>query len=444
MVIHRVVPLLLILFLWTTQLSAWRMEADSIVVNNTVTHINFRQSYETAPLVFILATDEGSDSATIRVNNITTTGFDVYVVEPDGNNGPHEDMNAVPYIAIEEGNHEFPDGTKIVAQKISTNKFQSKFMSGTSWEAITLSGFNATPTVLGEIQTRNSERTDLVVPSAVSQPWVTTAISRVTSAGFSLAIERSEVSIGTLQSEDVAYLAIESGLNGGEHYFTSNGTGKIEYESIRTSDSIRGWDNSTSGYTVNFSKTYTNPMVVANKNTRDGVDGGWLRRRNISTSSISIAIDEDISHDTDRGHTHEIVGVLLFSEPFDMAFEEAIISLDKNSCVVSDVTNGVDKPKRIPSSTIRYAVEVKNEGASIATNVLLNDSLSSEFDETSIKNLQIQSGACDCLGVSSASNNGANGTADGVSPIILDFGDVLGGSVATPTKECGYFEVELR
>ncbi|HHS93591.1 MAG TPA: hypothetical protein ENK82_09590, partial [Campylobacterales bacterium] len=122
---------------------------------------------------------------------------------------------------------------------------------------------------------------------------------------------------------------------------------------------------------------------------------------------------------------------------------EAKMSIVKSSCTILDPVNGAVNPKRIPGATIRFAMEVSNTGAASATNVLLSDSLSSEFDTTSINNIQVQAGACDCLGVTSASNNGANGTADGVHPIVLDFGTVLGGSVATPTKECGYFEVEL-
>ena len=122
----------------------------------------------------------------------------------------------------------------------------------------------------------------------------------------------------------------------------------------------------------------------------------------------------------------------------------AKMSIEKSSCILSDLVNGTTNPKRIPGATIRYALEVKNEGSATATNVLVNDSVSSEFDVTTIKNLQIQSGACDCLTISSASNNGVNGTADGVNPLILDFGDVGGGNVATPTKKCGYFEVDLK
>jgi len=334
-----------IFFLSTLVLFAWKMEADTMVVKNTtngiITHINFRQAYDSIPLVFTLATDTGSDSATLRIVNVTTTGFDVYSVEPDGNDGAHASMSAVPYIAIEEGNHELPNGTKIVASKISTNKFQSRILAGSSYENISLSGFTSTPVVLGQIQSRNSERNDVLVPTAPSQPWITTVIRSVNNSGFELALERSETQAGTLQHEDVAYLAIDSGLNGSDSYFASNEAKKIEFESIRSADIIQGWSNSSTGYVVNFSKSYSDPMVVVTKNTRDGVDGGWLRRRSISTSSIALVVDEDIANDSDRSHITEIVGLLLFSEAFDAEFvysDQAEMKI--NELLYNEVTTG--------------------------------------------------------------------------------------------------------
>ncbi len=318
------VKILLLLVSLTFSLFAWKMEADTMVVNNTtdgvITHINFRQVYDTTPLVFTLTTDTGSDSAALRVVNVSRTGFDVYSVEPDGEDGPHAKMSAVPYIAIEEGSHELPDGTKILASKISTSKFQSKLIDGDSWESISLSGFNTTPVVLGQIQTRNSERTDENVPDAVSQPWMTTTISSITSSGFDIALERSETTSGTVQNEDIAYLVIDSGLNGSGSYFASSTAKKIEYESIRSDDIIKGWDDSSDGYVVGFSKTYNDPIVVVSKNTRAGADGGWFRRRDISDSSIALVVDEDQANDSERSHTSEIAGLLLFSEPFDVDF----------------------------------------------------------------------------------------------------------------------------
>ena len=320
MKVHKTSHFLLLL---TVTLHAWKMEADKITVNNTagdtITHITFRQSFDVVPLVFTLMDDRGGDPSTLRVTNVSTAGFDIYTVEPDGQDGPHTNMNSIPYIAIEPGAHTLPDGSKITVGTVQTQKFQSKLIAGDSWEHVSLSGFSTTPVVLGEIQTRVNERTDDDVPDAVSQPWITTAISNVTSGGFDVALERSETTSGTLSSDEtIAYLVMESGLHGGNHYFGSNSGDKIEYETIRSDDIIKGWDDGD--YTINFSKTYDNPMVVATKNTRDGIDGGWLRRGDIADDHITLQVDEDKANDPERSHTTERAGLLLFSEPFDAEF----------------------------------------------------------------------------------------------------------------------------
>lgn len=304
---------------------AWKMEADKITVSNTTgnvsTHVSFRQSYSAAPLVFTLATDNGGTPSTLRVTNVTTTGFDIYSVEPDGGIGPHAQMSSVAYIAIDAGSYVLPDGTNIIAGSTHTQRFQSKTIGGTSWQSISLSGFSTSPVVLGQIQTRNNERTDLSVPSAISMPWLTTAINNVTSTGFEIALERSEAIVGSISSnEQIAYLAIDSGLNSGNHYFGSNNGKKIAYESIRSANIINGWDDSAGGVLVNFVNTYSNPIAVATKNTRNDADGGWFRRRSIATSSISLTVDEDQATDSERSHPTETAGILLFSQPFDAEF----------------------------------------------------------------------------------------------------------------------------
>ena len=114
-------------------------------------------------------------------------------------------------------------------------------------------------------------------------------------------------------------------------------------------------------------------------------------------------------------------------------------SLSKVSCVISDPVNGTTRPKRIPAATIRYAFQVDNTTDDTIDNVIVEDTLNSAFDANTIRNLQIQSGDCDCLGVVSANNNGVNGTANGVNPVKLDFG-----TISANTKECGYLEVDIK
>jgi len=329
---HLIQKFTLLMLLLPMSIYAWKMEADIITVkrtkNDTITHINFRHTFDTKPLVFTLTDEKGSNPAALRVNNITTTGFDIYTVEPDGEDGPHAKMNNIPYIAIEPGDHKLPDGTRIIAKTISTKKYQAKLLSGSSWEHIDLSGFNTTPIVLGQIQTRVNERTDENVPDAVSQPWITTIINKVDSDGFDIALERSETKNGDLNSDEtIAYLVMESGLNGDNHYFGSSDGTKVEYETIRSDEIIEGWDDGN--YTVNFSKSYDNPVAVATKNTRNdnygffmaGNDGGWLRRGDIENDHITLTVDEDRANDSERSHPKERAGLLVFSEPFDADFD---------------------------------------------------------------------------------------------------------------------------
>jgi len=104
--------------------------------------------------------------------------------------------------------------------------------------------------------------------------------------------------------------------------------------------------------------------------------------------------------------------------------------------------NKTVNPKRITAATIRYALEVQNSGTQAAQNVILTDTLSSFFTS---RNLQVQAGSCNCLNVASKSNNGIDGSANGVNPIKLDFGTVLGtNDPDIPIVECGYFEVIIK
>ena len=101
------------------------------------------------------------------------------------------------------------------------------------------------------------------------------------------------------------------------------------------------------------------------------------------------------------------------------------LSLKKISCVINDNLNSIANAKRIPGATIRYMFEVKNYNTEVVNNAIVEDPISIlNLDITTIKNLQIQMAPCDCLGVTSASNNGANGSINGVAPVKLDFGSI--------------------
>ena len=177
---------------------------------------------------------------------------------------------------------------------------------------------------------------------------------------------------------------------------------------------------------------YKNGDIRFRYDSDSSVDGG----------SATVGVQET----SNNFDLHSFNSVVNFDENQDILYTvlSANLSMTKASCTISDLINGVNNPKRIPGATIRYAIEITNTGALNAEDVIVSDTLSDDFDTSSIQNLQIQNGNCDCLGVASASNNGVDGTANGEVPIKLDFGTILSGSTTTPTVECGYFEVDLQ
>jgi len=351
----HILHIFLLLFIFSQTLLAWRMEADTISVTNnsggTIKHVDFRQKYDTIPLVFTLASSDGADPASLRIKNITTEGFDIYSNEPQGSDGVHEKMNNIPYFAIEKGEHTMPDGTKIVAGTINTQKFQSKIINGSGWETVTINGFNNPPTILAQIQSINNEQNS--VPDSVSKPWMTVAIDSITNSSFKIALERAETTEGSITTDEkIAYLAIESNVAASNHYFGDNKQNKIEYETKLTSKLVKGWDNwANNEYlaSISFSKDYSDiPIVVATKDSRNGANGGWFRRTNITKSNISLVVDEDKATDSERKHSKEKAGYLLFSKPFDATFyNNSNAKLIINEVMYSETVQGANNDEFI-------------------------------------------------------------------------------------------------
>jgi len=75
------------------------------------------------------------------------------------------------------------------------------------------------------------------------------------------------------------------------------------------------------------------------------------------------------------------------------------MKVTKNSCVINDPVNNATNPKRIPGATIRYAIELENITDFDTDNNIVTDTVDNNFDVTTIRNLQIVSSPCDCIGL---------------------------------------------
>ncbi|MDX1452855.1 MAG: LamG domain-containing protein, partial [Oleiphilaceae bacterium] len=230
-----------------------------------------------------------------------------------------DQSTTIHYLAITRGDLQFPDGKRIEVGPLfppdEIANFQSKRLSGDSWFNFGFSSaFSNTPALLSQIQSMNNESGHS--PGLPSQPWMTTAVRNVTTSGGQMALDRAETNTGTLSAaEKIAYLAIEPGTITSFQDVDGN---PVASEAQRTADSIQG---TTSCYTYPFLQSYTgNPLVIGSQMTWDGGDGGWLRRCSASTSQVTLKIEEDWALDTDRAHTTERAGFMVFNDAFRADF----------------------------------------------------------------------------------------------------------------------------
>ncbi|MEM7431105.1 MAG: hypothetical protein AAF351_04095 [Pseudomonadota bacterium] len=328
---------------------------DTSVVS-TWTTVTFIQPFPTTPLVFALPTNEGTDPSTIRVRNVTTTGFEIVMVEPSANDGPHAAMNTA-YLAIEPGDHTLPDGTQLSAFTHITSSFANRFIS-TTWDTVPYpSPFTATPAILAQIQTVASESG--TPPATSSIPFMDAGIRNVGTGTFQTTLDRVESTAGMVSSpETIAILAIDAGT---DITFVDALQNSIQLQSLRTPNNVRGWGNGcfTNNYAATFSVT---PIAVASANSRNGNNGGWVRRCSQSNSAIGLTIDEDIDNDTERNHINETAGVVAASADFHANFDVDLL-VTKTVSALSDPVNAGSNPKSIPDSTVGYTVSVQNRGS---------------------------------------------------------------------------------
>ncbi|MEE4302215.1 MAG: hypothetical protein V2J24_22435 [Pseudomonadales bacterium] len=282
----------------------------------SVTRIAFQQPYATTPAVFVLPDERNPDPSTIRVLAVDTTGFDVAVLEPPGEDG-RTASTSFDYFAVEPFARNVA-GVEMEAGILSGFATEEgRFIAGGGTLTIDFArGKSGTPVVLAQLQSAaNQPGIPLQQGSDqrfVADPWMTALVERADASGFELAIERSEDSGALANPETIAYFAIDADV---DFDFLDAGGTTVQARSTRTADVIVGHDNGCVGVPLGRSFAGT-PRVFGSKNSRDGGDGGWLRRCESTADSVSLVVDEDRINDGERAHTTERAGLLSFQRDF--------------------------------------------------------------------------------------------------------------------------------
>ncbi|MEZ8942443.1 DUF6701 domain-containing protein [Vibrio sp. 10N.222.54.B12] len=312
--------------------------------------LNFNNTYDIAkpkPLVFVMPTIDASlsvrsngttelpstasvinttwQSATIvqeiapsakkKTNNIT------YLDAPmSGQGDPLKSSNYIDYFVIEEGVISLNNGeSQIVAGLVNTNTAASQVSSERNnadlirYEDYGLDSFNFKPGVLVQPQEKNN-----------TSAWFTGMARNVGVESFSLALEKSEVinNNSISENENVAFVAGEgSGFIQGARFFLGNAETRVTTtlsEKVISPIEI-GCEEFTSIADAGFDAP---PILVANKNSRSGNNGGWVRRCDITKDKVYFIVEEDMDKDSERSHIAEDVGFFMFDRPNEIGICE--------------------------------------------------------------------------------------------------------------------------
>jgi MSHA biogenesis protein MshQ len=302
-------------------------------VNCTLTFKNTYEADQPVPLVFVMSTIESENTnksqlitelpSSLRVSNVTHQGANVVQLVAPHEKSAHgvkfkqAPMQDIDYFVMEPGVLELSNGSKIVANSLFTSRTISKGdKENNTGEIIDFSqyglssDFTSVPGVLVEPQTKNN-----------TTAWFTGYAGAVGKKQFRLALERSEVTSNNSvdNNEKVAFVAGQgAGFVNGKKFWlgqaettntTKNETDKI-FNPVIKGCKLAYTDISEG----NFDSP---PILVATKNSRNGGNGGWLRRCDLQKDKVSFIVEEDMNKDSERAHAAEKAGFFMFEEPKD-------------------------------------------------------------------------------------------------------------------------------
>ena len=227
----------------------------------------------------------GGDESVVRLRDIQSDRFSLFVDEAPNYSGSHSNEETVAYLVIEEGAWRLSDGRLIQAGLMSTDATVGKLIEN-AWESISFHyGFASTPVVVAQVQTENDGS------------WVKTRIQGAGASGFQVALEEEENSTSPHGTEDVGWVAVESGIGEWDgHAMEAETSG----ESVTSS-----WF--TQSFTAGFSSA---PRVLGGMATYNDDDNAELRFQSLTSSSIQFSVEEDITYDGEKNHGAERVGYL--------------------------------------------------------------------------------------------------------------------------------------
>jgi hypothetical protein len=272
----------------------FKMEWGTVTANDTFKTVTLQQTYSSPIIVCTPAYTSGLPR-TARLTDVTPNSFKVRVQNPSNATLPE---TTVHYLVVEEG--EWTEPFKIEAKKYQT----STVGQNNDWNYDLRSygqSYSGNILIFHQVMSNNDPT------------WITTYVSKANSRtnppssgdpNFRIALNGAEAA-DTHGAETVGYIIMQESqglLNG------------IKWDAKQTADKIQGLLNSPP-YNTSFDQTFSQPPTVtlAFQQKMDGSDGSWALVHSASSTQLGLACDEDQVKDTDRSHTTETCGFIVFA-----------------------------------------------------------------------------------------------------------------------------------
>jgi len=273
--------------------STFRMEWGETTVNSTFKTVNLQNHYEN-PIIVCSPSYNSGLPRTVRLKDVSSESFMIRVQNPSGSAIPD---TLVYYWVVEEGVWESP--FKMEAGKYST----STVGENNNWRYDYRDygqAYSGSIVVLHQVM------------SSDDPTWITSYVSRSNSrtnpprssdSGFRIALNGAEA-VDSHGTEEIGYVILEEAIGVVD---------EIKWEAKQTSDSVSGFGNSPPYYT-SFTQSFTQSpaVVLAFHQEADGGDGGWAEVYSVAITQLGLAVDEDQVRDSERNHTTETCGFMVF------------------------------------------------------------------------------------------------------------------------------------
>jgi len=273
------------------------MEVGQVTTDHQWTTVNTLNTYTNPVVVANFYEAANTLSASVRIANVSNSSFQIKLQNPtDSLLNP----DVISYMVIEEGTWDI--GSAVIEAHrydTSTLAYRGNWIGDSQTYDNT---FSVSPIILHQIMSNNDP------------DWVTTWVSRTgvrssppDTSGFQIAMNCAEACTSHATLETIGWVAIEINV--------TDVVEGVVFETQRTSDSVRGHDNGC--YTFNFNNSFAGmPVVIPAQLEMDGNDGAWGLMCNLASTFVGLHAEEDQVGDSERAHTTETFGFLVFANSF--------------------------------------------------------------------------------------------------------------------------------